>query len=618
MIKYKKGLVFFYTFFVFVLFSFLWKHISLPLNNSNNVVGPLSIKDHNPFNDTLRYILIVLSTLTTYLVSNLYLNKNELINIQNFLKNIYDNVKNEVLSVSDLKIIILFLIGYIFIEFFYSVNLKDFSFDTFHDGDFLTAAQNYAGNKKIWSSSITIHGGSNTIYTLLGWKLFANETIGAYRFFLCILVFFIKILSLFLAFQLTKLSKLNKNYKIILFTSLSLLLLSFSSYEVPLNYFELSIRDWCVILFVIFLIQAIYSETTKNLTKILLIFIPFLALTLHIDIGVYLYFIFIVYLIYLAYLRKYKIVFQYLLGTLSVFLFFLIIFGQKEFVSLINNILIIAKNVDLIHALEFPQPIFGIGETSHGSRATRVILFQILSGIFIIDAIIFKKRNFNNRQKVILIFLYLLSFIMFKNALGRSDSYHIRMSSEWPILITSFFLIEYFFRYLEKRYKMINFKINHAICVFIFILTVIPLFKKNNIALILNFKNNYNNYMKAIDDEFLDPNTKYFLNDLKRKVAGEKCIVNFTADNSIPYLIKKPSCTKYILPYLSSGNKLEKKYIEDISNLKPKFIIYNSPNYIMDNINMFDRLKTVNSFMKENYIVNYDKNGFIILEKKID
>ena len=97
MIKYKKGLVFFYTFFVFVLFSFLWKHISLPLNNSNNVVGPLSIKDHNPFNDTLRYILIVLSTLTTYLVSK----RNVLISIKKCRASLFN--KNLMLNVCVLQ-----------------------------------------------------------------------------------------------------------------------------------------------------------------------------------------------------------------------------------------------------------------------------------------------------------------------------------------------------------------------------------------------------------------------------------------------------------------------------------------------------------------------------------
>ena len=35
------------------------------------------------------------------------------------------------------------------------------------------------------------------------------------------------------------------------------------------------------------------------------------------------------------------------------------------------------------------------------------------------------------------------------------------------------------------------------------------------------------------------------INYLKEETVDEKCIQNFTEDLVIPYLIKKPTCTKY-------------------------------------------------------------------------
>ena len=43
---------------------------------------------------------------------------------------------------------------------------------------------------------------------------------------------------------------------------------------------------------------------------------------------------------------------------------------------------------------------------------------------------------------------------MYKNALGRSDSYHIRMSNDLPLLINVYFIINYLILKLEKRFNL--------------------------------------------------------------------------------------------------------------------------------------------------------------------
>ena len=43
---------------------------------------------------------------------------------------------------------------------------------------------------------------------------------------------------------------------------------------------------------------------------------------------------------------------------------------------------------------------------------------------------------------------------MYKNALGRSDATHIRMSADLPILINCFFILNYFLAFVEKKSKI--------------------------------------------------------------------------------------------------------------------------------------------------------------------
>lgn len=601
------------TFFLFFLLCFFWTNISIPLNNTDEVIGYLTLKNYNPANDTIRYVSVILIPLTLYIILNLNYNKDNYSINNFFLKNNIE--KNNDLSILELNKIILLLVSYVLIDFFYNVEIKNYTLDNFHDGDYLTAAQNYTKFLKIWSSSISGHGGSNKIYPLIGWKLFDKETIGAYRFFLSVLILILKIFSIFLALQLVKISNLEKSSKIIFFSFLSIILINLSSYQIPMNYSEFSIRDLYVVIFLIFLIDKIYSKKDNKIVNVILVIIPFLGITLHTDTGIYLYFILIFFLTYLAIEKKYKSIFEIALGTIFIFILFFLVFGEIETASLFENIFLISKNIDLIHGLEFPQPFFSIGDHEHGSRATKVIFLQFISGIFIINSLISKKTTYNFKQKITLMMIFFISFIMFKNALGRSDSYHIRMSSEWPIIIFSFFLLENFLGIIEKKIKIK--KINTCLYIYaiISLLIIIPLFNSNNLKSIVNFNHNFSNFINASDEEFIDEKTKKFLKDANQILKKEECIVNFTYDNSLNYLLKKPSCTKYILAYYTSGNVIEYKYIADIKKSNSTFIIYNTPNFKMDNITMQDRVKIINKYILNRYKVIYSKNGYTIMKK---
>ena len=43
-------------------------------------------------------------------------------------------------------------------------------------------------------------------------------------------------------------------------------------------------------------------------------------------------------------------------------------------------------------------------------------------------------------KKIFFLMFFFITFITYKNALGRSDTDHIKLSSDWQIIIVSYFL----------------------------------------------------------------------------------------------------------------------------------------------------------------------------------
>ena len=185
---------------------------------------------------------------------------------------------------------------------------------------------------------------------------------------------------------------------------------------------------------------------------------------------------------------------------------------------------------------------------------------------------------------------------MYKNALGRSDSYHIRMSNDLPILIISYFSLKYL---MEKIY--IDFLTNKLILPIIILAFLIFNIKNINLEKIINIKENYRNFIGLEDKFFVKKEVVKFIKDFKKLSQNDNCVVNFTDDLILPYLIKKPSCSKFILTWLASPVKNQQVYVQDLKNKKPKYIIYDSPEYKVDGINSSERLAIVNKFILQNY-----------------
>jgi len=488
--------------------------------------------------------------------------------------------------------------------------------DRVHDGDYLTAAMNYLLTNKIWSSSYAVHGASMSIYPNIMWKIFNVESIGAFRLFPVFMAILVKSFSLYFAFQLTKIVNVKDSFKVIFFILFSFLILSMSDFDVLVGGYNLiSFRDLYLIFFLILLFNIIIHEKNNYINIFLITIIPSLTMLLHTDIGIYLNFTLIFLMIYFYFSKKNKNWFIILIIAIF-WLLTLKYMGLNDFKLFFKNILILTSSIDYLMGNPYPEPFFDTTGSKHASRATKGLVLQLIAGLLVTYKVFIKNDNTENKKKVFFIFLFILSFIFYRNALGRSDSYHIRMSSDLPILIISFFTIEYLLMNIQKNFIFSKDKVTNYITLVIFLLTISYLgYSKFNYSNIKNIQNRYSEFVRHKDSYFMNNDTINIINYLKEVTKDEKCIENFTYDLSIPFFLKKNSCTPYYSSWLASPTILQKDYIKRLKVAKPNYIIYNS-NHFVDNLQVYERLELVNSYIIRNYDFHINIDDFLIYKLK--
>ena len=614
---YKNLIILLSILITIAITSFFWDKIILPLKSPLEVIGPLSIKGYNPSNDTIRYLFFTIPPLSVFFLLKIFL-KGRVFSLNNLFFEKFEEVKK-----NNSVFLIPFIIFIILAFFqFLSLDLFNYRLDTFHDGDFLTPAHNYISNNELWLSSYTVHGGSDIFYPVFMWKLLGIESIGAARFSFIFLIFLLKLLLIVLSYQFSKTLFFNSNKKVIFFVIFTSILIMMSDYTVPLNYSYFSYRDIFIILFLIFFIELFISNKFQVTNSVFISLIATVSLIFHIDIGFYLNFILFCYLFYLLIIKKYKELIVILISIITFWLILINIIGFEEFAAFLNHTKNMILSVDLMHGLKHPTPFFSINEVEYGTRATRGLLLQITAGLFILNYLFLNKEKISNSKKMFFVFLFLLSFIMYKNALGRSDSNHLRMSADIPILINCFFILNYFLIYIEKKFNNIFSKRNSYFFVYFMIILFIFINIKNyNINKIINYNKNFYKYINLKDESFIDTKTNNFLEYFGKINSNSYCVQIFTFDLALPYLLKKPSCTKYFSSWLASPIDRQKDYILNINKIKPIFILYQSKGknfdltYKPEPPEVFERLTLVNSYILDNYSFYKQLDDYIIFKR---
>ena len=193
------------------------------------------------------------------------------------------------------------------------------------------------------------------------------------------------------------------------------------------------------------------------------------------------------------------------------------------------------------------------------------------------------------------------------------------MSNDLPILINCLFILNYLLISFESK-NFIKKLLSHKNFFFISIIFLLFYYISNHnhykIDNIKNYKKNFTNYINLEDKIFLDQKTIKFIRYYKQISKKDNCVENITYDDTMPYLLKKASCTKYWASWLASSTTMQKDYINQLKKIQPKYIIYFSTDLQFDGIGIYERIELVNSYVLANYKKYKEFDDYVILEKK--
>lgn len=588
------------------LTTILWDKITLPYNYEKEIIGDsYHIFKHHTQNDTIRFLLYLgipfISLITYYQFSNkkfLYNFKN-LITTQQYLRD--DNSKN-------LDKFFYILIFAIFFEFFLiDFKNQNYLLDLFHEGLWLSASQNLQETNQFWLSSYIARGFFGNFYPSFFWDFLGNQNIGITRLFNLLIVLINKILLIVIARQITLTTYFQKKYMVILFLSLAITFLYFTSYGSPLFF----TRSFLLLLFITFLINFFLNKKNQKLHVLVLGTFSSISMFWYVDIGVYINFITLLFALLLLIRAQYK---NFLCLILSITLGWLIIFylfPKEEFFQFLNNTSLLFSTIEQVQGLIYPTPFL-----SMDTRSTKALLFFLITGFFILHLI----NQLDKKEKNFLLIssiLFIIGIIYFKYGLSRSDSGHIRNALAFLYLSMTPIIITFILKFLiNKKYLRNNNGNKIILSLTIILFLTIFLNKKyenKHVRNLFDVKYSIQTLINYGDEKYLTDDYKKFINYYKNLVKDDNCVMIFTNEVAISYLLRKKSCSKYYLMYSATSKEIQNSLARDINNEQPSFIVYKTDiDMYGDNIT---RLSLVNKFIKENYSF-YEKFNFWEIYKK--
>ena len=118
------------------------------------------------------------------------------------------------------------------------------------------------------------------------------------------------------------------------------------------------------------------------------------------------------------------------------------------------------------------------------------------------------------------------------------------------------------------------------------------------------------------DEKYLSEDYALMLDYYKKLIKNDKCVQIFTNETAIPYLLKKPTCSKFYSMCVSAPEENQKLFVGDLKRFKPEFILYASE---MDPYgDTHERLPVVLDFINNNYTFYSKFKYWTFVKKKFD
>ena len=126
-----------------------------------------------------------------------------------------------------------------------------------------------------------------------------------------------------------------------------------------------------------------------------------------------------------------------------------------------------------------------------------------------------------------------------------------------------------------------------------------------NFKNIINFESRVQNYVNLSDEFFLSESQNLLIKRYNDLTIKDECVLIFTYEAAIPYLLKKPSCNKYYFIITSGSKENQNLFIQSIENRKPNFVLLGGEykNLIDIGLEPRERLPLINNFIMKNIVL---------------
>ena len=588
----RKNIYLLIIFIISLFFSaFLWDFINF--KNVNNLIygGEYYLKDYNPVNEIIRFIIFLIIPIATFLVSFIYFYSDKTYKFKEIIKINFFKTQ----SSNNLNFLFYLILLVLFIQFFIlDFENLNYPLDIFHEGVWLTPSSNFLFTGNFWTSSFIERGLFGNFYPLILWEIFDKNSIGLSRFSNLLLLFSCKVFLLILAKQIALGTNFSDDKKLLFFFFLAILFTSLT------GYFETEFFVKRSPLFLLFFNIFLFSLSKENQISLIHFFIGLfsvISFLWFIDIGAYLNVLIFLIIIFFTLRQNFKIVFSIIVGILLGWIIFYYSVSPTEFTHFVSG----------------------------DARATKALIFLILAGIFVIYINLIKGFKFSNVNKIFFIFLYAASILNFKTGLGNSDVPHIKAAMAPTLLIIYTCVLYFIFNLIDSEKHLIflkKFIKNKIFAAFFGVLILAALILNEDLIKIknivttpkrINLLINYSDevYLKSENSEYKD-----LINYYSKLSSKEDCIQILTDEVALPFLMKKKTCTKFIIMFIGAPDMVQKEFIKELTTNKPKIIL------LKTDIFKFhvpkEKMKLVHKYVSDNYTFHskFKSWTFVVLNEE--
>ena len=580
----------------------LWNNIELPFSNPWDVHGLLTEKQFNPANNIIRFLMFCsLPTLLAIIVRAL---------LSWVRPTTMPTDQDQRFTVSmTLALAIFFALLAIMLQTYHSNG----PFDTFHEGESLGPAVSWDWGHVPYKDSLFVHGlFQDPLRSVLAFDLF-GRSIGAVRTLESIInVSTIVLLSVYLVRLFRR-----ETYSILMATVVIVFLLNSTSILIPP-------RDLTTVLFLLVvtgLEPLLQRDSERPVAKwrplligILLGFIPLASIAYSLDRGLYLFGTSLVVLTLLAWpgvvQRGIKVrLFLFAgIGLMLAFVLLILAFrgGLSEFIRF--ALFLFPKYKELMDGMvyEIQDPRIFFASVLPAVNLCWVCIRYLESrrrGAKIADYIQ------NHLTELVLL---ILSFLFFRNALGRADWEHVTYS-----ILPTFLLSLYLF--LGTGSTQGSEPSTHALFprhrVMVAILLGIVLMIQQigaTGAMAKKFP------LTTPDAEFIPESYQKAVAFLKENLAEDERFFTLTSEASWYYFVNRPCPSRFSVVWFAMPTFLQEEIIADLERNNVKYVLFRNKSHFnaIDEISTESRLKLLVSHIRKHYRPDQNLDGQEIWIKK--